>query len=541
MSVLKSATTEVGVEKGYVFRHTGWAVMTLPFLGVAILAEASLFLPPGPVSSFDAFLSLILLSLTGMALLLPWRNWPVQVVVVVPLIYLSSCAVLIRAAGGSTSGVGLAVFLPILWAALYLEKWMTSVVLATVVVIELATTHTSGFSFEVAGLRRSVIYLAVGLLVAFTIHALRDRVEASNERIQTINAEMAVTIDELRERNRSASILSELVDMLDVCVTTDEAYKVIGSSANQLLRSAGSVMFLNNSRDRLEYRCAWGEHEPLDQSYSPLDCWALRRGQSYESRVGSQRCEHLRSSGITNTLCRPLLAQGEIIGVLTVGIPATSDPSMPTAYIEFFADHVEEFGDQISVWMANFQLREKLRDQAIRDPLTNLYNRRFMTETLNRELSMATRNNEYLSVIQMDVDHFKAINDTYGHEVGDIFLIAIARVMSDLFRISDVPCRSGGEEFTVLLPRCSGDVAIARSEELQARVSEIMIRMPDNQPSPPAPTLSIGIATSPEHGDGGEILLRVADKALYAAKTAGRNTIIQGVAVDSVGRDDSPM
>jgi diguanylate cyclase (GGDEF)-like protein len=150
-----------------------------------------------------------------------------------------------------------------------------------------------------------------------------------------------------------------------------------------------------------------------------------------------------------------------------------------------------------------------------------------MLETLNREMSINARNDEHTSIIQMDVDHFKLFNDSFGHEVGDSVLQAVADVMMRLFRDSDVPCRSGGEEFTMILPRCSWETANARAVELQTRVSRILIPAIDADVAPKPPTLSIGIATSPEHGLTSKDLLRAADKALYAAKAEGRDRIVK--------------
>jgi diguanylate cyclase (GGDEF)-like protein len=220
------------------------------------------------------------------------------------------------------------------------------------------------------------------------------------------------------------------------------------------------------------------------------------------------------------------------MGVLSLSIP---DVELPLARVAGFIDPLTQtaplFGKQISTWMANFNLRETLQHQSIRDPLTNLFNRRFMEETLAREFSKSTRTLEEISVIQIDIDNFKDFNDGHGHAVGDSTLCAISEVILSLFRGSDVPCRTGGEEFTLLLPKCSWENAHARCEELQLRVAELRISTPVGRLPLHPPTLSIGIATSPEHGFTGEALLRSSDLALYAAKSAGRNRISRAIPV----------
>jgi diguanylate cyclase (GGDEF)-like protein len=205
-----------------------------------------------------------------------------------------------------------------------------------------------------------------------------------------------------------------------------------------------------------------------------------------------------------------------------------------------FQQYARLLGDQISIWLTNFKLRESLNYLAIRDPLTNLFNRRFMVETLDREMAITTRSHDQTSVIQVDIDHFKGFNDLYGHDVGDAVLCGVAAVMLGLFRESDVPCRSGGEEFTLILPRCSWEIANVRAIELQARVAAMTLSMTAHHSPLTPPTLSIGIATSPEHGLSGEELLRGADMAMYSAKSSGRNRIVRAAVVpNAVSKDDA--
>jgi diguanylate cyclase (GGDEF)-like protein len=229
-------------------------------------------------------------------------------------------------------------------------------------------------------------------------------------------------------------------------------------------------------------------------------------------------------------LCHPLLIQKEVVGLLSVTVPVESSDGAVSDSMHF-REYARLLGDQISIWLANFKLRESLSYLAIRDPLTNLFNRRFMVETLEREMAITTRSHDQTSVIQVDIDHFKGFNDLYGHAIGDAVLCGVAEVMLGLFRESDVPCRSGGEEFTLILPRCSWEIANVRAIELQARVARMTVPTPLRHTPLTPPTLSIGIATSPEHGQSGEQLLRGADMALYSAKSSGRNRIVRAAVV----------
>jgi diguanylate cyclase (GGDEF)-like protein/PAS domain S-box-containing protein len=168
-------------------------------------------------------------------------------------------------------------------------------------------------------------------------------------------------------------------------------------------------------------------------------------------------------------------------------------------------------------------LQSKLREQAIRDPLTNLFNRRYLEETLDRELSRANRENYPFCVIMIDLDHFKRVNDTYGHEAGDLVLQAIANALSEHSRRGDFACRYGGEEFVVAMPNMSLEAACERAENLRQSLTMLRVSYEDYSISV---TISVGIACYPENGPTREAILRAADQAMYAAKQAGRDHIL---------------
>ena len=168
-------------------------------------------------------------------------------------------------------------------------------------------------------------------------------------------------------------------------------------------------------------------------------------------------------------------------------------------------------------------LQSKLREQAIRDPLTNIFNRRYLEETLDRELSRAARENYPVCVILMDIDHFKRVNDTHGHEAGDLVLKAIAATLSEQSRRGDFACRFGGEEFVVVLPNITLETAYERAEDLRTSLNQLDVPYGHYKLSV---TISMGIACFPENGSTRESLLRAADHAMYAAKEAGRDHIL---------------
>ena len=182
--------------------------------------------------------------------------------------------------------------------------------------------------------------------------------------------------------------------------------------------------------------------------------------------------------------------------------------------------------EQIALALSNLMLRETLRQQSVRDPLTKLYNRRFLVETLNRELARLERKHLPLSLIMIDVDHFKSFNDTFGHEAGDAVLRDLGEILQRNIRGSDIACRYGGEEFTIVLPEANLEIGRQRAETMREAMRELQ-PVHDGKPLGPV-TLSLGVAWFPEHGRQPDQLLQVADTALYEAKSAGRNRVVVG-------------
>ena len=167
-------------------------------------------------------------------------------------------------------------------------------------------------------------------------------------------------------------------------------------------------------------------------------------------------------------------------------------------------------------------LNRRLARQAIRDPLTGLYNRRFMEESIARELARAARSGYPVSLVMCDIDHFKSINDDYGHQAGDRVLRAVSKLLKQRCRSSDIPCRFGGEEFLLVFPDMPGDIAKEWAEQTRAAVEAMAIK---HQGKTLRVTASFGVAVYPTHGTTSQQVMSAADDAQYAAKTAGRNQV----------------
>jgi diguanylate cyclase (GGDEF)-like protein len=230
------------------------------------------------------------------------------------------------------------------------------------------------------------------------------------------------------------------------------------------------------------------------------------------------------------SVCIPLIANGNTAGVLIIQNDDSPSPISdvdPDADSDSFARRRQlaaTVAENIALAVANVNLRESLRLQAVRDPLTGLYNRRYMQEFLDRELHSARRKRRPLAVMMLDLDHFKRFNDTFGHDAGDKALARVGDTLLRCLRAEDVACRYGGEEFALILPECSLRQAAIRAEEIRRRLQENSANLEGHVTDPL--TISIGVAAFDETTDRVDLLLKFADDALYQAKRAGGNHVV---------------
>jgi diguanylate cyclase (GGDEF)-like protein len=352
--------------------------------------------------------------------------------------------------------------------------------------------------------------------------------EHAENALRQSNHKLQDLVEESGRLNREISLVSELADHLHACMTGEEAQQIINRMAPRLFpEQSGALFLLNASRNILEMTVTWGD-KPPDQSVMDLQsCWALRRGRPYLMQDPDRDllCEHLSPPLAAGYYCVPLVAQRETLGVLHLRAmpPAPGGVSCPPIS-ESCQSLAITVAEHLALSLGNLKLQEALRHQAIRDPLTGLYNRRFMWETLERELYRMHRKGSCLAVIMLDLDHFKRFNDTFGHLAGDALLSALGRMLLVHVRKEDVACRYGGEEFTLILPETSLETACSRAEELRQLVHNLHLEHHGQILG--AITISLGVAVYPQHGEDPEALLRAADAALYEAKHAGRDRVV---------------
>jgi diguanylate cyclase (GGDEF)-like protein/PAS domain S-box-containing protein len=338
---------------------------------------------------------------------------------------------------------------------------------------------------------------------------------------QRIAAALRQSVDDLEQRGREMELLAELGELLASSQTLDEAHQVIGRMADSLFPGdAGALYELEPARATAEAVTVWGDPPPMQRVMAPTDCWALRRGRMHVVTPDEEPfCPHIAEPIRVGAICEPLAAQSETLGVLHLQI---REPRGSAVLVE--RERVTQtLGEHLALALANFRLRDIMREQSSRDPLTDLYNRRFMEETLYRELRRAAREDGSVGVLMIDLDRFKALNDAFGHATGDVALRTIADYLKAGIRGGDVACRYGGEEFVVILPKASLADAVQRAEALRDGLRSL--ENPSGE-AVPTVTISVGVAAFPNQGLSSDEVLAAADRALYRAKAAGRNRVV---------------
>ncbi len=328
-------------------------------------------------------------------------------------------------------------------------------------------------------------------------------------------------VHELTERSQRATMLAKMGELLQSCVNKEEVFAAaIGFGPKIFPARRGALALLNPARDTVEVAGSWLDCQLPMAAFEASSCWALRTGHPHLVPAGDTTSPCAHAAGVKHTyLCIPVLAQGESIGVLH--FQATDAvPDLPEAELSLQTT----FAGQVGLSVANIRLREALRSQSIKDPLTGMYNRRFLTEIMDREIRRAVRAEQALGVLMLDLDHFKRFNDTYGHEAGDTVLKETAAFLRKSIRVEDTVCRFGGEEFVIVLPTADVNGAHARGERIRSKLRELTV-LHQGQ-SLGMITVSIGVAALPQHGTSAKELLEAADAALYRAKREGRDRVV---------------
>ena len=366
-------------------------------------------------------------------------------------------------------------------------------------------------------------------------HTLQEEMAERRHAEKTLSETLTTlegTVREVKQRNGHITLINEMGDLLQSCLTREEAYAGIITIIPQLFPDLSGTLFMLSPRKSLliEAVARWGEAPSAGNVFTADQCLALRRGEIHLARAAYSglRCKHIMEDQPTEYMCVPMVAQGEIIGLLSLqsslNVENQASGGEAGCLTEIDQHIAVTVAKQISLAIANLNLRENLHLQAIVDPLTGLFNRRYLKEAFDREIHRANRRNMPVGVMIIDLDHFKRINDSFGHDAGDLVLVTLAGLLKKNIRQEDISCRYGGEEFLVILPEMATESTLQRAEKLREIFRQLEVK--HMGASLGVITASFGVASYPAHGKDLEEIVRAADAALYRAKEQGRDRVV---------------
>jgi diguanylate cyclase (GGDEF)-like protein len=331
------------------------------------------------------------------------------------------------------------------------------------------------------------------------------------------------TVKKLQESSRLNAIVIELNNGLQSCSSLNDAEHIISYFMKELFPyQSGALYVMRSSRNILELKVNWGDGQGHERIIEPKDCWGLRLGKVHLVSENSLKlkCKHYPNSERCS-LCIPMMAEGEAIGLLHFSLEEEARQGVSQLLVQ---ENAEIIASHIGPALASLTLREQLKLQSVRDGLTGLYNRRFLEESITREIHRAERSKAGFGLIMMDLDFFKQLNDKYGHQAGDEVLMKFALFLKDQVRGEDIACRYGGDEFALVMPGASLADTNARAQRICQNIKNISMKF--HGQVLPNLTVSVGVAACPAHGTVWDVILRAADVALYKAKQEGRDRVI---------------
>ena len=368
-----------------------------------------------------------------------------------------------------------------------------------------------------------------------TLALMTDITEKKKEEaaLAEAKARLEKAYAELKKNNEEASLLVEMGDAFQLASSEEEIISIVINFSRQIFPDDSVLLYLRPGKGNfMQLRGSSNLKEAAEEFINLNDCWAIRKSAPYFvlDPASELICPHLKTSSPPNrpVACLPLNSYGENLGLLVVFCCQEESGKEAGPEVESLMTSKKQllitFSQRVAMALSNLRLRQKLQEQSIRDPLTGLYNRRYLEETLERELLRAKRARHPVSVIMVDIDHFKKFNDNYGHEAGDFILQAVARTIQKSVRAEDIVCRYGGEEFTVILPGLELKKAVSRAELILDSVRHLEINYGGSVLK--NLTISAGVAVFPEHGENWPELLQAADTSLLQAKSQGRNRVV---------------
>lgn len=395
-----------------------------------------------------------------------------------------------------------------------------------VVIISLPMHQLKQMNFQLMGILIGMVLLSLSFLIGTSYVSNRQIVHKVEE-------EQKKQDERIRQRTHEIELMHRLANMLAACNNMVEAQQIVSDILPRILGNVnGSVSLMRASRNQLITQLDWGDIWPGSASFAPEECWSLRKGRAHLSNndFHSLSCGHMHDMDNNQTLCIPLTAHGNTIGIMHLYFGQGDIKIDPIT--EQLAFSVSE---HLGLALANLSLQEKLRSQALSDPLTGLFNRRFFDQKLEEHSMNSATSEQPLSLLMLDLDHFKRFNDNFGHDAGDFVLKEISALLKQSVSDDEIACRLGGEELAILLPHYSMEQATEFGQTLCDAVRSMHLE--HKGLSLGQLGVSIGVAMYPKPASDTESLVKMADKALYMAKDMGRSRVVN---YDEYSRHKAP-
>lgn len=357
-----------------------------------------------------------------------------------------------------------------------------------------------------------------------SIRNITKRISEHTE-LQKMYEIQALGLEELEKKNHHITLLVEMSDIMLACNSQEEVSVVMAKFPQRLLHFASGYLYvMHPSKNYLERAASWGTPSSQEIMFAPDQCWAIKLGRKHQVNNSHNEliCNHIKTieSEDVSFVCVPLMAQNDVFGLLYL------ETSAQNQYLNDENERllINAFAELTALALANVRLRDNLRHQSIRDPLTGLYNRRYLEDFLFKQIHQAERNKAPFSILMLDLDHFKKINDTFGHDAGDAALKEVGKILQHDIRVGDIATRYGGEEFIIMFYNIDLESTMTRADKIREDVARIQLKYGAQQIG--QVTISIGLACYPSDGVTSNDLIEAADKALYHAKKTGRNKIV---------------